>query len=143
MKLRFTLGALAAMVLLAGVASAAITTAADFLAEVQQRVERGEISADEALLLKFQYCLDRDKLPADLQPETLAPMKCATPLIMEFQAGADRMDPAIAGQIETMLAVPDDPSRLTYDSPSGKFRITYYTTGTSAVPTYDGNTNST
>lgn len=141
MKLRFTLGALAAMLLMAGVASAAITSAADFLNEVQQRLDRGEITADEALLLKFQYCLDRDKLPADLQPETLAPMKCATELVMEFQAGADRMDPTIAGQIEAMLALPDDPSRLTYNSPSGKFRITYYTTGTSAVPTYDGNSN--
>ena len=81
--------AVAAVLLAAGVAGAAVESAAEFLQIVQQRVDRGELTADEALLLKFRYAFDRSKLPADLQPIGKAPMKCGTPLIVEYtQRGA-------------------------------------------------------
>ncbi len=59
-------------------AGAAVDSAAEFVNIVDQRVDRGELSADEGFLLKFHYCFDRSRLPEDLQPTWKAPMKCAT-----------------------------------------------------------------
>lgn len=142
MFFRFTLALLAMTMLVVGVASAAIESAADFVSVVDQRVERGEISADEALLLKFQYCFDRDKLPTELRPETLAPMKCATHLVIDYLAERDRMPSHITEAIEGYINPPaDDGSRLEYFSETGLFRINYYTSGENSVPLIDTNGN--
>jgi hypothetical protein len=141
MKQMLMLGILAATLMAVGPAGAAVDSAAEFLEIVQQRVDRGDLSADQALLLKFQYCFDRDKLPDDLQPTWLAPLKCATPLVMEFLAYGDRLDPATARQIEGYIAEPSMEDRVYYDSPSGRFHISYQTSGGSAVPPADDNAN--
>lgn len=140
MKFRVTIGILAAVLLGAVTASAAVDSAAEFLARVQQMVDRGELTAEDALLLKFQYCFDREKLPADLQPTWLAPMKCATPFVKEFMTARDRMAPEKVAMIDGYLAEPEG-ARATYDSPSGRFHITYQTSGVDAVPLADGNSN--
>ncbi|HOX24826.1 MAG TPA: FlgD immunoglobulin-like domain containing protein [Candidatus Krumholzibacteria bacterium] len=141
MKSRFRIGIIVAALLVAVSATAAVDSAAEFLARVQQMVDRGEVTADEALLLKFQYCFDREKLPTELQPTWLAPMKCATPLIQEFEAVRGGMAPEMAAMIEGYLAEPQDGSRVIYDSPSGRFHITYQVAGGDAVPLADGNSN--
>jgi hypothetical protein len=137
MKFRLMLGTLVAMLLVAGTAGAAIETAAEFLDIVQQRVDRGELTADEALLLKFQYCFNRAKLPADLQPVGKAPMKCATPLVIEFTQRAQTLDAAMREEIEGYITPPEDPTAEVYESPSGRFRLTYQTSGADAVPPSD------
>lgn len=124
-----------------GVASAAIQTGAEFLTTVQQRVADGTMSAEQALLTKFYYALDRDRLPADLRPEGVAPLKCGTPLIQEYLRVRAELSPAAVAIIEGILHPADEPSRAVYNSPSGHFRITYSTTGTNAVPLTDLNAN--
>ncbi len=141
MKFRFMFGILATLLLAVSVASAAVDSAAEFVNIVDQRVERGELSADEGLLLKFQYCFDRAKLPEDLQPNGLAPMKCATHLVQEYLSTQDRMPREISEAIEGYLAVPTDGNRLEYFSATGLFRINYYTSGGNSVPLFDGNSN--
>ncbi|MEZ4388238.1 MAG: hypothetical protein R3D98_11820 [Candidatus Krumholzibacteriia bacterium] len=141
MKFRFMLGILATLLLAASVAGAAVNSAAEFVSIVDQRVDRGELSADDALLLKFQYCFDRAKLPADLQPTTLAPMKCATDLVRQYLASRDRLPSAISEAIEGYIAPPTDGNRLEYFSATGLFRINYYTSGVNTVPLFDGNSN--
>ncbi|MBD3222137.1 T9SS type A sorting domain-containing protein [bacterium] len=142
MMSRFMLAALATLLLGVGVATAAVDSAAEFVSVVDQRVERGELTADEALLLKFQYCFDRAKLPADLQPTSFAPMKCATHLVAEYLEARDRMPGHMTEAIEGYLAPPvDDGTRLEYFSDTGLFRINYYTSGSNAVPLFDGNSN--
>ncbi len=63
------------------------------------------------------------------------------PLIIEYNENRSRMPGHIAEAIEGYLALPDDPSRITYDSPGGLFRLNYYTTGGNAVPSADTNSN--
>jgi len=141
MKFRLMFGALAILLLTVGIASAAVQSAAEFIDIVDQRAARGELTADEALLLKFQYCFDRDKLPADLRPVTTAPMKSATGLIVEYLRTQDRMPSHIADAIEGYIAAPSADSRLEYFSDSGLFRVNYYTSGPNSVPLADANSN--
>lgn len=141
MKIRLMLGILAALLLTVSVASAAVESAAEFLTIVDQRVERGELSADEALLLKFQYCFEREKLPSDLQPTWKAPMKSATGLVIQYMNAKDRLPSAITADIERYLAPPSEGTRLEHFSDSGKFRINYYTTGEHSVPLADSDSN--
>jgi len=139
MRSKFMFLLLACALLFAGTAGAAIQSAADFLAEIQRRVDAGLITADEALLLKFQYGFEPARLPADLQPEVFAPMKSGTPLVIEYLQREDRLDPAIRTAIEGYLTPPTD--RPSYFSPSGNFRLFYATTGADAVPPADANSN--
>ncbi|MDY0110818.1 MAG: T9SS type A sorting domain-containing protein [Candidatus Krumholzibacteria bacterium] len=140
MKARFLLGALVAMLLMIGVASAKVDSAEEFLAIVQQRVDSGELTAEEALLLKFHYAFDRERLPEELQPTWLAPMKCGTPLIIELEALRGNLRSDILATIEGYLAPPEG-SRAVYMSPLNNFRITYETSGQHAVPAGDANSN--
>ncbi len=141
MKFRFLLGTLAAMLLVVGVASAKVESSQEFLQILQDRVERGELTAEDALLLKFHYAFDRDRLPEDLQPVGVAPLKCGTTLIIELEQLRGGMSRGAIETIEAYLAPRNDPALATYISPSGIFRITYQTTGTHAVPAGDANSN--
>lgn len=141
MKFRFLLVALAALLLVVGVASAKVESAAEFLQIVQERVDHGELSTEDALLLKFHYAFDRDRLPDDLQPTSLAPLKCGTSLIIEFEQMRDDLRGDVVQAIEGYLAPRNDPGLATYISPSGLFRITYQTSGQHAVPPGDANGN--
>jgi len=141
MKFRLMLGTLVAVLLCSGASVAAVDSAAEFLQIVQQRVDRGELSAEDALLLKFQYCFDRAKLPDDLQPTGKAPMKCATPLIMEFEALRGDLRGDVVATIDAYLDPLADQDRISYFSPSGFFRLNYVTGGADAVPPGDANGN--
>ena len=141
MKFRLMLGILAALLITVSVAGAAVESAAEFESIVGQRVEDGVLTADEALLLKFQYCFEREKLPSDLQPTWLAPMKCATPLVIQFENSRSRMSTAMVQDIERYLAPPSEGTRLEFFSATGFFRINYYTSGEHSVPLTDLNSN--
>jgi hypothetical protein len=102
------------------------------------RVADGEITAERALLLKFQYVFDPDRLPDDFRPDELTPLKCATPFVQEFTSTRGNLSAATVAEIDHYLAGPDgDQSRATFISPSGHFRLTYFTSGGDAVPATD------
>jgi len=140
MQFRLMLGILAMSLIMVGSASAAVDSAAEFLEMVQTQVDRGELTADEALLIKFQYAFDREKLPEQYQPTWKAPMKCGTPLVMEFMQSQGRMDSEIAATIEGYLTLPEG-NRLNYWAPSHLFRLNYQVSGSNAVPPADDNAN--
>jgi hypothetical protein len=109
-----------------------------FMQRLAAAVADGEITAERALQLKFQYVFEPDRLPEDFRPDVLTPLKCATPFIQEFTATRDDLSAAIVAEIEHYLARPEEePSRASYISPSGHFRFTYLTTGGNAVPATD------
>jgi len=136
MQIRLMLGILAMSLIMVGSASAAVESAAEFLEMVQAQVDRGELTADEALLIKFHYAFDREKLPEQYQPTWKAPMKCGTPLVMEFIQNRSRMDREMVATIEGYLAEPEG-ERISYWSPSHLFRLNYQTSGSNAVPPAD------
>ena len=105
-------------------------------ARIDAALDAGALTAEQALLYKFFYGFDQDKLPAEYLPEFAGPVKCATPLIIEFERMRDTMSDATVAAIDAMLAPPAG-DKATYISPSGRFRMTYLTTGTNAVPTTD------
>ncbi|MBK7703124.1 MAG: hypothetical protein IPI34_09670 [bacterium] len=105
---------------------------------IDSALEAGVIDAEQALLYKFFYVFDPEKLPAGYQPETAGPVKCATPLIIEFENLRGELSPGTVTAIDAMLQEPAGNKAL-YVSPSGRFRFTYLTTGVNAVPAADTN----
>lgn len=105
---------------------------------IDSALEAGVIDAEQALLYKFFYVFDPEKLPAGYQPETAGPVKCATPLIIEFENLRGELSPGTVVAIDAMLEEPAGNKAL-YVSPSGRFRFTYLTTGLNAVPAADTN----
>ncbi len=119
---------------LAGLAHAGAGTPQ--FARIDAALDAGVLDAEQALLYKFYYVFDPDKLPADYRPETAGPIKCATPLIVEFEQMRDRMSAADVAAIDGLIEQPAA-DKATYISPSGRFRMTYLTTGVNAVPSTD------
>ncbi|MCX8056066.1 MAG: T9SS type A sorting domain-containing protein [Ignavibacteria bacterium] len=110
---------------------------------IQKYFEEGKISYQEQLLQKFYYIFDKNKLDPKFKFENDYPVKCATSLIIEYQRNKHLLDQKVINEIDAFLN-PDkfmSPTAFTYDSPGGKFRLTYETTGPNAVPTADGNGN--
>lgn len=110
---------------------------------IQKFYEDGKISYQENLLQKFYYIFDKQKLDAKFKFENDYPVKCATSLIIEYQRNKQQLDQKVIDEIETYLNPNkfSSPTAFTYDSPGGKFRLTYETTGPNAVPTTDNNGN--
>lgn len=127
-----------AMLVLAGAALSAPQTANEFLNLVNSDRDAGLITAEEALLIKFQHVFEGDRVPFRYQTEGFVPLKSATPLIVEFEESRSRLGSATREIIAGYLAEPEGP-RLVYISPSGRFQLTYYTSGTDAVPSTDTN----
>jgi FlgD Ig-like domain len=109
----------------------------DFLAKVDEDMASGVLNPEEALLIKFHHIFDISRVPVQYQVEDFAPLKCATPVISEFEDMRGNLSPETIELIESYLYV--EKSRLAYTSPSGHFLLTYETSGSDAVPTLDTN----
>jgi len=111
----------------------------EFLAKIEAATASGELTAEEALLYKFFYVFEQEKLPADLRPSEFAPLKCATPFIILFEQMRDQLSPATVATIEGYLYPAAGEREVTdiYISPSGHFQLNYFTTGPNAVPATD------
>lgn len=107
-----------------------------FLDKLDAELEAGELSLDDALLYKFYYVFDSQRLPESHRPEAFPPLKCATPLIREFEKAAPQLLPATITIIEDLLAPPSE-SRSVLISPSARFRLSYAVAGANAVPPED------
>lgn len=105
--------------------------------------EEGKISYQENLLNKFYYIFDKSKLDKRFIFENDFPVKCATSLIIEYQRNKNLLEQSVIDEIEAFINPEKfySPTAFTYDSPGGKFRLTYETTGPNAVPTADNNGN--
>lgn len=105
---------------------------------INTALEEGRIDAEQALLYKFNYVFDLDKLPVDLRPDEIMPIKSATRLVDTFERSRGELNQFTVEIIESYLA-PEGGDKATYISPSGRFRLTYFTTGSNAVPAADVN----
>jgi len=108
-----------------------------WLARVDADFSRGDLGAEEALLLKLAYVFEPGSLPPSRRPDRFHPLKCATSLVAEYGRVRDSLSPQAVAMVEAWLAGPDAPDKAVYLSPSGRFRLTYATTGDDAVPLAD------
>jgi hypothetical protein len=138
MSRKLTLIALCGGLLLALAGLAHAHAGTPQFARIDAALDAGVLDAEQALLYKFYYVFDPQKLPAGYVPETAGPIKCATPLLIEFESLRDKLSRDTVTAIEAMVA-PEAADKATYISPSGRFRLTYLTTGTNRVPTADTN----
>lgn len=142
-------GVLVAVILVA--AGAALGDATPLVAErpdqrffrlLDEAVERGEITSEHALVNKLRYVFAPDAVDPRFRVENPTPLKCATDLVREYQVSRAALSPAAVVEIEGYLSrsAPSwaqEKFLATYNSPGGKFRLTYSTTGTNAVPADD------
>jgi hypothetical protein len=107
-------------------------------ARIDEALQAGRIDADQALFHRFQYVFDWDKLPSEFVPAERTPIRCATPLIIEYNRVRDQLRPETVAAIEAWLAPPAG-DKLSYISPAGLFQLTYVTSGGNGVPPADTN----
>lgn len=105
-------------------------------ARIEAARDAGLIDDDLSLLYRFQYVFDGDKLPAGYQPDERTPIRCATPLIIEYRDRQASLRPETIAAIEGYLAEPAG-DKLTYISPAGWFSLSYVTAGVNGVPAAD------
>ncbi len=110
---------------------------------IQQDFNSGMINFEQALLQKFYYGFDKSKLDDRYKFDSDKPGKCGTELIQQFFQNREKLSEMALNLIDSYLDRPYLPTKTlaTYFSPSGKFELTYSTSGTHAVPSADANSN--
>ena len=110
--------------------------------KIQADYSSGKINFEYQLLQKFYYTFNKSKLAPEYVDLDLTPLKCGTEIVMEFYNHKEELSTNAIEQISHFLNSPFEKTSTSsvYITPSGKFQITYDTTGTNAVPTadYDG-----
>jgi hypothetical protein len=114
-------------------------TASTTLAKIDAAEESGVLTHDEAALNKIYYMFDGSRVDERFLVEEEPPSKCGTFLIHSIMTDPD-VGVEVKAELQEFLDAPFE-GRATYISPSGHFRLTYYTTGPHAVPSADGNSN--
>lgn len=112
------------------------------LTAIEQDYAAGVINADERALLTIRTIKARHQLPSRylaLEPDTPVRLQCATPQILEIRNQWNSLLPETQAEISSMMT--RHAAVLSYNSPSGFFKLHYDTLGTHAVPSADGNAN--
>ena len=113
---------------------------------IETAFKNGVIDYEESLLQKFYYGFNSPKLSSDfsIPKSEQTKIKCATHLIDEFYDNKALLTQEAIDEIYSLLNRPFQKSvtAATFISPSGKFELTYETSGTHAVNPTDGNSNS-
>ena len=65
----------------------------DFIGQIETAVNQGDITQEEAILVKFYYGFDQDKLPVQFKPESFHPLKNGTEIIWEYEALRSSLSP--------------------------------------------------
>jgi len=118
----------------------------DNLDEAIQLIENdynaGKLSYEESLLQKFYSAFDKSKSTYKTT-STASFSKCGTELVKEYRQNIAKLSVSAITEIESYLNRPFQKTATssTYISPSGKFELTYDTTGADAVPTADSDNN--
>ena len=131
------------LVLTAAVAPArqieSMYSASPTLAKIDAAEAEGALSVDEAALNRIYHIFDRSRVDARFLVEDETPGKSATMLIHSIQTNPE-VSADVKSILEEYLDAPFD-ARALFISPSGIFKLTYYTTGGNAVPPEDLNSN--
>ena len=102
---------------------------------IQQAYQQGTVTAEEKLILEVRSVKDPSSLPVQFQSLVIETQKCATDVLLEAQRTWNEI--STSGQLTLTALLVRPSATYTYDSPGGKFKIHYNTTGTDAVPTSD------
>lgn len=107
------------------------------------KYQAGEITYNQMMMNKFYYVFDKSKLDTRFNLNETTPIKSATILIKNFYQNKEKFTESEIKEVEKFLNAPweNKSTMAVYNSPGGKFQLTYYTTGTNAVPTADNNGN--
>ena len=93
------------------------------------------MTAEEKLILEVRSVKNPSSLPVQFQSSVIETQKCATDILVEAQRKWNEISASGQLVLKALLARPA--ATYTYDSPGGKFKIHYSTTGSNAVPTAD------
>lgn len=101
-----------------------------FFAAIGQKVS-GLSSYEENLIQKVENAFLGQQV---ISPDSLRHPVCGTPLMLEIRANWERMSPAAQKLLAPFTTRPSyEDSEYTHDSPAGRFKIHYTTTGDAAV----------
>lgn len=95
----------------------------------------GRITAEEALLLRFQFGFAPAELPGRYRVSGFSPLPCATELVSEYYSQRGHLTNDTINRIDGWLQPGLDKSL--YLSPSGHFQLSYSLSGSNAVPAAD------
>jgi len=102
---------------------------------IQQAYQQGTVTAEEKLILEVRSVKNPSSLPVQFQSSVIETQKCATDILLEAQRKWNEI--STSGQLALKALLVRPSATYTYDSPGGKFKIHYSTTGPNAVPTSD------
>ena len=107
--------------------------------KIEEAYKSGKLSHDEYVLNLLYNIVDRTKLDKEFQEEIPGIEKCGTSTMLKLREEAKTSSPFVQNEIAKFAARPT--TQKFYDSPGGKYRIHYDTTGQNAVyqPTVDIN----
>lgn len=113
------------------------------LSAIQQEVQTGHISKDEALLQSVYagYAPERLNSRFRTQGRRNSLIRCLTPVLMEFENTKDQLSSATITEIESLVASNSTATMESHLSPSGNFILHYDTVGQDAVPLEDTDRN--
>lgn len=113
------------------------------LNSIRSVVSNSTLSDEDALLTGFRLGFNRKAIDQPVSREFILNTlgKCGTDLVKTFHQSKSSLSPSVVSEIESyLLASPTEVSSV-YLSPSGRFKLTYVTTGADAVPSADSNAN--
>jgi hypothetical protein len=110
---------------------------------IEEAEATGVITKDEAIIQKLAAGLDSDILSQQFRSEGVPAVKCMTPVLLEYYEMQDELQPQTKFTAERLIRnISSSLEPLEYVSPSGRFKFTYETDGSNAVPLDDTDGNS-
>jgi hypothetical protein len=125
-----------AVALTAAVAAEDMSGVPPQFALIEAAREEGRIDDAQALFHRLQFAFDGEHLPVEFRPADRTPLRCGTALVAEYEARRADLPADMVKTIDAWL-MPPAADKVAYISPSGRFNLTYATTGGSAVPLAD------
>lgn len=113
------------------------------LSAIQQEVQAGEISRDEALLQSIYAGFAPERLSPKFQTKKteFPPIHCLTPVLMEYENAKDQLNTVTRTEIDRLISPKSSAEMQSYVSPSGNFIFYYEEEGQGAIPTEDMDSN--
>jgi hypothetical protein len=106
---------------------------------IQSAYDAGRLSTEEKLILEVQSVKNQSLLPVEYRSTIIETGKCATEILLEATRSYSGLSLGSQQELRQLLTRPTN--TYSFDSPGGKFKIHYSTTGANAVPTADANAN--
>lgn len=109
----------------------------EVMSEIDRAYYNGSLSIDQKVLYKFYAGLKPERLPAEFRLQKPQIIKCGTPAYIEFNKYRAQLSPETVAEIKSLTSQSNIQADKVYESPSGKFKVHYYTAGDSAVASTD------